>query len=387
MKFLITLFLLLFVYSAEAKLFPVINSNKSVYIDSTGIVAIQGDFCPQYTKVLKIVNGKELVDIVFNRNAYFHSGLAFVHKPVTFLGLFNIWDNYQFIDTYGRLVFETNYEDVAPYIGGYSSFLVQNNPRQYGVLAPGGEWINLRQIVRYKGVQKDKWVSRVYFLTSFYEGKALTLASDAEESPYTYIYRKDGILTIDDVTFEEADIYSEGLAAFRRDSLWGYMDHDYNIVIDPQFNFANQFTDGYAKVFKDGFYGFINKQGEFSIEAKYEELGNYCEGLVSAKQGEKWGALDIEGNWVIKPQYFSIGECHNGLMAVEKDGKYGYINKQNEFIISPHFDYAEDFDSGIAKAWVYDELYYINTKGSIVWTLLDKDDYNSVLQDIKSASR
>jgi hypothetical protein len=48
--------------------------------------------------------------------------------------------------------------------------------------------------------------------------------------------------------FEEAGIFSEGLAAIEINGKWGYIDKSGKLVIEPQFTDAWNFSEGLAPV-------------------------------------------------------------------------------------------------------------------------------------------
>ncbi len=386
MKYLMLFITLLLVYRAEAKLFPVFDEDYVSYIDSTGTVILEGNYYPQFEKSKFTVNGKDFADIKFRESAFFHQGVAFVRVPFRLFGLFTIWNDYHFIDKTGKVILESHEPDFFPFSDGYSKFIIQKTPLQYGIINGRGERVTIIDTVHTSLKHSFVRLDRVFFITDFSGGKALVLSTDVENTPYTYVTKDKGELYVCDVTFEEADIYSEGLAGFKKDGLWGYMDHDFDPVIEPQYDFATPFNGGFAKVMKGKYFGYINKKGDLVIPAKYHKMGILNEGYVAALEGERWGLLDAKGNWVIKPQYFNMGNYHNGLIPVEKDGKYGYVNTKNEVVIPLDYDYAEDFDSGLAKVWVNGELFYIDTKGNRIWTILDAAAHNSVIQDVKRDS-
>jgi hypothetical protein len=48
--------------------------------------------------------------------------------------------------------------------------------------------------------------------------------------------------------YEDAQPFSEGLAAVQKDELWGYLDAEGKVQIDFQFAHANSFDEGTAEV-------------------------------------------------------------------------------------------------------------------------------------------
>ncbi|NLT40866.1 MAG: WG repeat-containing protein [Clostridiales bacterium] len=62
--------------------------------------------------------------------------------------------------------------------------------------------------------------------------------------------------------YEEGEAFSEGMAAVKVDGLYGYIDRDFRIVIEPQFWFADPFYEGKANVsYSMNSYAVIDKSG------------------------------------------------------------------------------------------------------------------------------
>ncbi len=64
--------------------------------------------------------------------------------------------------------------------------------------------------------------------------------------------------------------FNEGLANFKLNDLWGFVDKQGKIVIEPKLEYASQFTNGLAYAEINGKAGFINKKGVFVIEPIFE---------------------------------------------------------------------------------------------------------------------
>ena len=62
--------------------------------------------------------------------------------------------------------------------------------------------------------------------------------------------------------YEDILPYSEGLAAFQEKNLWGFLDSNGHVVINPVFSSVGQFNGGKVAVVLNGKSFYINKQGE-----------------------------------------------------------------------------------------------------------------------------
>ena len=124
------------------------------------------------------------------------------------------------------------------------------------------------------------------------------------------------------------DKVREGLAGnesgeyiVKKNSKYGVIDKDLNIIIPFEYDDIYGFSEGLASVIKNGKLGFIDKANRLIIPYEYD-----CPDLSFS------GA-----------PYFS-----EGLVAIKKDGKWGYINKSNKVVIPFIYDIADDFHGGLA---------------------------------------
>ena len=121
----------------------------------------------------------------------------------------------------------------------------------------------------------------------------------------------------------------------------GYMNNDFDIIIQPIYEYADDFKDDVAIVsFGRGDVGFITKEGIytcFSRTYQYKTMHYFSEGLAKVQN---------------------------------RDSKVGFINKSGKEVIPCKYAEADDFSEGVAGVMDENgELYYINKKGKKVITL------------------
>lgn len=76
--------------------------------------------------------------------------------------------------------------------------------------------------------------------------------------------------------------FSEELAAFEKNKLYGYIDRNLKIAIEPKFNYAGKFSDGLARVTGlDGNDYYINKTGEKQLNI---DGSDFSEGFAFIKK-------------------------------------------------------------------------------------------------------
>jgi hypothetical protein len=136
----------------------------------------------------------------------------------------------------------------------------------------------------------------------------------------------------------------------RSDGKWGYVNDDHCWVIAPQFEDAKLFSEGLAAVSLASKWGFIRANGATAIAPQFDNALNFHEGVAAVKIGKEWGAADANGKIVINPNFSGGFSFSEGLAAVHFDnGRVGYIDTHGDTIIAPQFTYGFDFENG--KAW------------------------------------
>jgi hypothetical protein len=164
--------------------------------------------------------------------------------------------------------------------------------------------------------------------------------------------------------------YSEGYAPFAKGGLYGYIDLDGYITIEPQYKAAFGFKCGLAKVLKQGrkFHCYVNTNGEEVLSIRrFSSLGSFSEGLASVKLGNLYGYINKKGDVVIDPIYSSAGNFNEGFAVVQFDNlKYGYINIRGDKVIDEVYPEARSFSQGVAPVRSMYQWGFINTIGTLV---------------------
>jgi hypothetical protein len=206
--------------------------------------------------------------------------------------------------------------------------------------------------------------------------------------------------------FDDAQDFSEGLAAVRVGNRSGYIDKTGKLAITPQFDFAGIFqhqraavclssgrcgfidtngkylsnptyeftgpfsgggSDAVAPFHADGSpFGYVDRSGKIAIAPAFEGIlpGGFAEGLAPVRSGGKWGYIDIKGKWGIEPQFESAAGFSSGLAPVEVGGRTGYIDNRGRFAINPQYDAGREFYEGYAAIRTQGKWGFIDTKGN-----------------------
>lgn len=141
--------------------------------------------------------------------------------------------------------------------------------------------------------------------------------------------------------------YYDGLSAIRHNesALIGFANKKDKIIIQPMYQDADRFSNGLAAVKKDNLWGVINKDNQTIVPFMYEHLNSPDEkyGWIYAKKLGKWGVIDRFGNQILEFDYDGIGSFFNERAYIKKDGKYGYIDPTGKQVIGFYYDNAQNF--------------------------------------------
>lgn len=304
----------------EAGRFPVYSAGKCGYIDSQGKVVIREQFenCWEFAEGLGgiVLNGKlgfinESGDIVIKPQfewglAYFSEGLAPVkasdgsggfkwgyvdrHGKVSFIPAITYASNfanglavverkpfYGYINKQMRFVIDPVFRRAGNFEDGLA--LVHDGVSSWGYINTSGQ----RIINRFGG--------------PFSEG--LAFFEDGNEDGKKYGLMDTAGRVVLAPQFNDAESFSEGLAAVRTDDKWGYIDRSGRVIIKPQFDSAGRFTqDGVAAVKKDGKYGFIDKGGRVIVGFDFDNADWLSSGLGMVQRGDERGYINRDGRFV-----------------------------------------------------------------------------------------
>jgi len=205
---------------------------------------------------------------------------------------------------------------------------------------------------------------------------------------------------LDSLNYDKIEEFSHGLAAFRKDSKWGFIDTNYFVFIFPNFEDISGFkilesaiipikgfSDyGLCYVKRDNKWAIIKKNGILITEYKYDYIGPFRDGfgqfINGGKSPNSWmatrpiggeiGFIDLKGNeYFIGNKFDVVRDVSEGLVMVTKNQKngltkVGFIDVYSNIIIPLEYDYSWDFHGGRAVCCKGDFF-----KGSGKWGFMD----------------
>lgn len=172
--------------------------------------------------------------------------------------------------------------------------------------------------------------------------------------------------------FDEARDASNGYAAVRNGTLWGFVKTDpAQVILTSTFSTLGDFEDDLAPAqLPSGQYGYINGSGEFVIEAQFDFAAKFSNGYAAVRTDGLWGYVSSTGATVIEPVYSDARSFSNGLAAVETFNGWIYINSEGNTVLDPAFQITDagEFEDGIAPIQTVDGWGYINKAGNPIIT-------------------
>jgi hypothetical protein len=178
---------------------------------------------------------------------------------------------------------------------------------------------------------------------------------------YTSIIDQSGNFIKKDI-LGHIDTFQEGYAVIyvHKYEKYGFINHRGELLNGLIYEKAKNFQEGLAAVKKNGLWGFIDKQGNEVIGFNHKGImyrgqeftgpfgRGFSEGLCDICINGRWGFIDKEGNIAIEPVFEWVYEFKSGLAMARENGLYGYINKKGDWVINPTYRFANSFSGNIA---------------------------------------
>jgi hypothetical protein len=285
------------------------NDKEWKYIDKTGTVKIAGPFLD--------------ADV-------FSEGLAGVSVPHDLgSGVMSFKKGY--IDATGKMVIKPEYNYVMPFKNGLAvaSFSGSTNEgyKSYQLLIDKtGKRLTTQEFVQIYHIPSD----------GLYPVKISGSSGLNSDKDVWGVIDAKGVLQ--GARFKSQPYFSEGLASFSNDGLYGYMDKAGNVVVKPTYKNALGFSEGLAAVLTDDkMWGFINKKGEMVIKPAYVNSSRFSDGVAVVSTGKDafdkdkmTGVIDKTGKVVIPMQKRGISDFKNGKAIAEENYISYYIYKNGK---------------------------------------------------------
>ncbi|MDR3584805.1 MAG: WG repeat-containing protein [Desulfosporosinus sp.] len=150
---------------------------------------------------------------------------------------------------------------------------------------------------------------------------------------------QDGSMVIDLVWDDCGRSFHAGLCPVKQGLLWGYVDINGIVIVEPCFEIAETFTiiekDTYAAlVKKDGKYGYLDDKCHYIFEPNLDDAKKFWwNGYAPVMIYGLWGFIDKKGAFAVALQFndvedrgfFGLGNCD--FYLVKKGGQWGIIDE------------------------------------------------------------
>jgi hypothetical protein len=335
----------------SASLFPIFQTGKYGYIDSSGVIVIP----PQFARAKAFSEGLAAVAIP--------NAEAIVDKYGQRLQPLK-WG---FIDETGEIVIPPRFSEVGRFSEGLAwvEAFSQRSQSEFGLDEHGyidrsGKIViptTLSFLFEPHGVDDGQ--------ADFKDGLALI----KQGGKYGFIDKTGRRLPWPNL--DEARAFSEGLAMVRIGDKYGFVDTAGRLALKPQFDYATSFAEGLALVRVGDEWRYINTSGETVLIPEYSQPSPFSEGLALVTTERGRGYINTEGDLVIEIGALGpAGAFSDGMAMVGNGPKTGYIDKSGRMIVEPQFAWAEPFSGGLARVHPtgsMTEYSYIDRTGKLVW--------------------
>lgn len=122
---------------------------------------------------------------------------------------------------------------------------------------------------------------------------------------------------------------SEGWAAARRGTQWGYIDEEGKFLSWRELEGAREFSMGVAPIKAGGKWGYMTKDARFVLKPRYDRAYSFHEGFATMRVGQKRGFLKMEGGRVsvfVEPSYEDVFRFQEGLAPIKEGGLWGFLS-------------------------------------------------------------
>jgi len=170
--------------------------------------------------------------------------------------------------------------------------------------------------------------------------------------------------------FQEVRDFSDSLAAYRHNYLWGYINQAGTPVIQPTYLQAHSFSSHLARVVTaDGRTLYIDPSGKSAFDLRCAKAGNFSDNRAPIWQNNKVGYINTKGKVVIRPKYDDGNEFYLGSAIVKENGKYGLIDPYGKYLILPEYNliYIEKHSK--------DNLFLLKKDGRVSYYNLGSEEY------------
>ena len=172
--------------------------------------------------------------------------------------------------------------------------------------------------------------------------------------------------------FDEADIFSGGVAAAKINDIWGLLNMDGRWVVKPRFVKIRGTKEGLMPALAGGRWGVVNKAGSIIHDFVHDEILLCAESRCPFRRNDRWGYIDKRGSVAIDSRFkrgfmfrdgVAIVRTVNPLARESEDLKIlrrGFIDRKGNWLYPPIFNDVYIFREGLAPVKVLGKWGYLD---------------------------
>jgi hypothetical protein len=146
--------------------------------------------------------------------------------------------------------------------------------------------------------------------------------------------------------------FSHGLAAFRENDRYGFINSQGKVHIPAQYDYVSSFSEGLAAVSLKDQRGYINTKGKLVIPMIFAGASNFIDGRAAVRNNSSEYFIDINGRALYNKPYKEIHSYREGIASVREGESYFAkcidLNLNGRSISPPDFYCRFPFFEGIA---------------------------------------
>lgn len=183
------------------------------------------------------------------------------------------------------------------------------------------------------------------------------------------------IFVITAVVYSQSPVTLYPVNVYVKDKLlYGFVNREGEIVIQPKYYHATDFNDGLAIVEIDrlsDLWACINTDDEilFTLKADYFIEG-FSEGLAVTRYKNDYFFINRNGDKVFNKSFFYAHNFHNGLSVVKlnyQNTKNSLINREGKIVLDTLYNFISDFNNGFAKIQINNQRGIIDTNFNVTY--------------------
>lgn len=158
--------------------------------------------------------------------------------------------------------------------------------------------------------------------------------------------------------------FTSDFLVFRHHGLYGVLDREGNVVIEPKYEQLELLQNPYyAKASLNDRYGVIDVTGKVVVPIEYDYVGRMNEDVIIVMKDGKYGCFDKTGNIVVPVEHEEIREYVGGMARIRMIGRFGFIDTKGNILVAPFSDEVENFAEGCTVVTIKNKVGMVTFDG------------------------